>query len=500
MVHEVQLCDSNVRFDRDLWRCEFNWVDGVTESLGVNSGVSTLQKFGRWWFSDWGPGPLIRLALPLMISAGFISLTLFTDRILLYWHSEAAASAAMGAGTVYWTVICLPMGLLGYISTFVSQYRGAQHFPRIGVVYQHAMALAWCIVPALFLAMAMAWPLFTWAGHQPNLVRLEATYLRVLLLGGVGVLFYSVQSGLLTGQGRTPTVLAIDGIATLLNLVLDAVLIFGLGPIPAFGILGAGLATTLSFWVKIPIASWVIARDPQLVKDFQVGVRSRWEVAMFRRFITYGTPAGLQMLAEAGCFSVIMLQVGKLGELEMAATTLALGLNVLAFVPMIGLGIGVGVLVGQHLTEGRIDLARRTVTCALGVTTLYTSLFAGCLGLAPETMISIYAWGASEERFELIKPLLVPLLAIIAFYCVLDGLQVVFVGAIKGAGDTWFVLLATFLVSLGAILVGILCQNTLGPSLMLWWYVIAGWVTSMGIVFASRYFSGRWESKRVIER
>ncbi|MCA9133211.1 MAG: MATE family efflux transporter [Planctomycetales bacterium] len=435
-----------------------------------------------------------------MISAGFVSLTLFADRTLLYWHSEAAASAAMGAGAVYWSMICLPMGMLGYLSTFVSQYRGAQQVQRIGVAYQHALAVAWCLVPVLLLAIALAWTLFAWAEHSPQLIHLEAMYLRVLLVGGIGVLFYSVQSGLLTGQGRTGTVLAIDGVATLVNLPLNVLLIFGLGPIPPLGILGAGLATTLSFWLKIPLASWVIARDRQLSVEYRVGVPARWEAGMFRRLITYGMPAGLQMLAEASCFSVIMLQVGRMGELAMAATTLALGLNVLVFVPMIGLGIGVGVLVGQHLTEGRIDLARRTVSCALGVTALYSSIFAAALGLAPEAMVALYAWGAPSERFEVMRPLLLPLLKIIAFYCVVDGLQVVFVGAVKGAGDTWFVLLATVLISLGTILIGLQCQQVWGPSLALWWYVIAGWVAAMGSVFATRYFSGRWESKRVIER
>lgn len=465
----------------------------------MNSTSTGLAQFADWWSSDWGPGPLVRLALPLMISAGFVSVTLFTDRTLLYWQSESAASAAMGAGTVYWSMICLPMGLLGYISTFVSQYRGAQQLTRIGAAYQHALALAWMVVPLLLLAIAFAGSLFRWAGHSPQLIALEATYLRVLLVGGIGVLFYSVQSGLLTGQGRTPTVLAIDGVATIVNLLLDAVLIFGFGPIPALGILGAGLATTLSFWLKIPIASWIIARDRQLIGEYRVNTHVAWEADMFRRLFVYGTPAGLQMLAEAGCFSVIMLQVGRMGERAMAATTLALGLNVLVFVPMIGLGIGVGVLVGQHLTEGRVDLARRTVSCALGVTTLYTGIFVLCLGLAPNSMLAIYAWGTPTDRFEPMRPLLLPLLRIIAFYCVVDGLQVVFVGAIKGAGDTWFVLLATISVSAGSVIVGLVCQNLLGPSLMLWWYVIAGWVACMGVTFAARYFSGSWETKRVIK-
>jgi multidrug resistance protein, MATE family len=453
----------------------------------------------QWWRSDWGPGPLIQIALPLMMSTGFMSLTLFTDRTLLYWQSESSASAAMGAGALYWTISCLPLGLLGYISTFVSQYRGAGQNARVGAAYQHAMALAWMMVPIFLVLALVSSQIFSSAGHDPELVTLESRYLSILLLGGTAILFYNVQSGLLTGQGRTRIVLAVEAIATVINLVLDFVLIFGWGPIPQLGLVGAALATAISFWLKLPIMTWIIRRDSQMRDDYHVGKRVPWELSMFKRLVVYGTPSGLQMLAEAGCFSVIMLQVGRLGKLEMAATTLALGLNVLAFVPMIGLSISVGVLVGQHLTERRIDLARRTVWSAIGISICYTSIFAAALGLFPQAMASLYAWGTPAERFEVMEPMLIPLLKIIALYCILDGLQFVFVGAIKGAGDTWFVLVGTFVVSSISVVAGLIYQAYFGPSLLLWWYVIAGWVAFMALTFWLRYVQGSWESKRVIE-
>ncbi|MFN3189643.1 MAG: MATE family efflux transporter [Aureliella sp.] len=453
----------------------------------------------RWWGAPGGPGPLLQIAMPLMIAAGFVSITLFTDRTLLYWKSESEASAAMGGGSIYWTIACLPMGLLGYISTFVAQYRGAGESLSIGTAYRHAIRLAWLLVPVFLLAMWIAPVLFESSGHTEHLVALETQYLRILLIGGIGVLFYSVQSGLLTGHERTATVLSIDGIATAVNLALDFVLIFGWGPIPAFGLAGAAIATSASFWIKIPIAHWVIRRDQTLVEEYEVLARHAWDWGIIRRLITFGGPAGLQMLAESACFAVILLQVGRLGELEMAATTLALGINVLAFVPMMGLGIGLGVIVGRRLTEGRADLAHRSVMSALLVTVCYTSMFALVLGLVPEWTIAIYRQGTPQERFANIQPLLIPLIRFIALYCILDGLQIVFVGAIKGAGDTWFVLGTTIFISVSAVLAGYLCQWYQGPSLHLWWYIITGWVATMGFAFASRYLSGAWKSKRVIE-
>lgn len=475
----------------------------------VSTPPEAPKSFKEWWSSDWGPGPLLALALPLMISTGFMSLTLFTDRTLLYWQSEEAASAAMGAGALYWTLSCFPLGLLGYVSTFVSQYVGAQRYERIPVVVHHAMRLAWMLVPVFVLAAILAYVPFIISGHKPEMIRLEGTYLRVLLIGGIASLFTSAQAGLLTGLGRTAVVMMVDAISTGLNFVLALLLIFGWGPVPAMGVLGAAIATAISLWVKAPLL-YLWMRSDARIRDLifrprvqspsgrSIAAKIPWEPGIIKRLVLYGAPSGLQMLAESSAFTIILMQVGRLSELEMAATTLALGLNVLAFVPMMGLGIGVGVLVGKHLLEKRIDLAQRTVNISLVMSVIYTFAFAIALGLFPEQMSVLYAMG-SKERFDQIRPILIPLLRVIALYCVLDGFQLVFVGAIKGAGDTWFVLLGTTAVAFGAVITGLIAEQFFGSSLMLWWYVIAGWVGAMLLAFGGRYMQGKWKTMQVIE-
>lgn len=475
----------------------------IADAFLLNSGDRRglqPQNFFQWWQSDWGPGPLIALALPLVLSTAFTSVMLFTDRTLLYWVSEDAASAAMGSGTIYWALMCLPTGILGYLSTFVSQYLGAGRPERVCVAYRHTIRLAWMIVPMLVAAILLAHVPFWFFDHARSLQSLETTYLRTLIVGGIAVLFYSAQSGLMTGLGSTRSVLLIDAISTVVNLVLAAAFIFGFGPVPPLGILGAGMATAISFWIKLPMAWWIMQRHTSLRWAIQPQIESKtWEWGMLRRLITYGAPSGLQMMSETAAFSLILLQVGQLGGLPMAATTLALGLNVMAFVPMLGLGVGVGVLVGNRLLQGRIDLATRTVTCALALSGVYTGACAILLGFFPEVLTSVYALGAGE-RFDEMRPLLLPLLKIIAIYCIFDGFQIVFVGAIKGAGDTWFVLGATTLIAFGVVALGLAAENWMGSSLLLWWYIIAIWVGAMAIAFGARYLQGKWKKMQVIER
>ncbi len=231
--------------------------------------------------------------------------------------------------------------------------------------------------------------------------------------------------------------------------------------------------------------------------------------------MSFGWPAGIQLLAESVSFTIILLLVANLGERAMAATTLALGVNLIAFIPMTGLGMAVGVLVGQKLTAGEPKLAQRAVRSGWEIAIAYTSGFVLLYGFLPDYVIHLYSVGTEPDRFREMVPLLKPLLAFIAVYCVFDSLQIVFVGALKGAGDTHFVFLGSVFVGAVVVFLGYLgsiywfpnlrevgeslSDETRAKALFWWWGVITVWVLGMAIVFAARYLQGRWKSKRVIE-
>jgi MATE family multidrug resistance protein len=312
-----------------------------------------------------------------------------------------------------------------------------------------------------------------------------------------------------------------DFVVTVLNFVLDIVLIFGFLGFPRLGIVGAALATSISLVVKLVLLlvaanhlSWPglassdslslsgisgIASVPKRVSLFNERWQFDWTIS--RRLLHYGWPAGISTLAEAITFSVIMMVVGQLGERAMAATTLALGVNMLAFIPMMGLGLSIGVLVGQYLTSGRLELAKRTVGSGLLIAMTYSTFFAILYGVFPREVLSVYSVGAESYRFDEMKDIVIPILWFIAVYCIFDGIQIVFVGALKGAGDTSFVLIGHVLSGFLTIGAGKLLGDYFydGGGLYWWWGVMTAWVLSMAVIFAFRYLQGGWQNKRVIE-
>ncbi|AMV32864.1 Multidrug resistance protein NorM [Pirellula sp. SH-Sr6A] len=462
---------------------------------------------------------VIATAWPLMLSTGLFSITLFVDRMLLFRYSEGSAAAAMAAGTLFWALTCFPSGLCGYTSAFVSQYLAAKRPDRALSVVWQGILLALAVGPVLIGFGFFAKSFFLVSGHPEELASQEAAYFVWLVPGAWGTVVASALVGLFAGSGRTRVLILSDLGATVINVVFDFLLIFGLWGFPELGAAGAAIASSMSLLFKLFViamfalpdlrAGFVRTRSTEtgkLVCDLShvpPGMRSpalRWELPLMMRLVHYGWPAGVSVLAEAWSFTIIMMIVGGLGEHPAAATTLALGVNLLAFIPLVGLGIAVGVLVGKYLVHERRDIARRMVFSGLVIGLAYSSIFVVLYGGFPDAAMTVYSLDIDPARFDAMRPTLRPLLYFIAGYCVFDAFQTVYVGALKGAGDTFFVLFGHILAGGTTVLGGLAVSYLTGwNGLYYWWSVITFWVILLACIFTARYLHGGWQDKRVIE-
>ncbi|MEZ6118623.1 MAG: MATE family efflux transporter [Pirellulaceae bacterium] len=189
------------------------------------------------------------------------------------------------------------------------------------------------------------------------------------------------------------------------------------------------------------------------------------------------------MFIETTAFTIFLFQLGTLGADALAATTISFGINSLAFVPMLGLGMAVTTLVGQQLGANAPELAERATRTSFVLGAAYTSLWAAAYWFIPDVFLAAYSLGDDPVRHQEVHAMCVLLLRFIAFYSFLDMTHIVFVSAIKGAGDTRFVLLTTILIAPIPIVLGWLGTSIFHWTLVHFWMVITSWICAIGVIY-----------------
>ena len=457
-----------------------------------------IERTKNWWNRPCGGRAVLVVALPLVVSAASWTVMNFIDRMFLLWHSPQAMAAAMPAGMVHFAILCFPLGIASYVNTFVAQYEGAGRPERIGLAIGQALRVGLVATPLLLATIPLAPYFFAFAGHTAEVRDLEVIYYQVLTFGAGAAVIADALAAFFTGRGETRVVMIVMCSAMLLNIVLDYAWIFGKWGFPAMGIEGAAWATSVAQWFRV-LLYWRLMARPVYREKYQLAAWRRYDAEMMRRLLRFGTPNGLQLLLEISAFTVFLLLMGRLGEEAMIATTLAFNVNSIAFVPMLGLGIAVSTMVGQQLGKNRSGLAGRATWTSFWMAVAYMGTMAMLYVAVPDLFLMGHAWGTDPVEFERLRSLTVVLLRFVAAYCLFDAMNLVFVSAIKGAGDTRFILVTTLIMAPLPVLAGWLGIAYGGGGLIWCWWVITVWIMALGCIYFARFLQGRWRRMRVIE-
>ncbi len=450
-----------------------------------------------------GPEPggsreLLTLALPLVVSQSFMTVQIFLDTILLSWHDTRELAASFAAVMWFWLPFAMLQVTAGYASTFVAQYTGAGRPKRVGPAVWQGVYFA-IFAGLLFLLMVPAAPfLISLGGHTPGLQVLEVTYLRCLSFAALPMLVMAAVNGFFSGRGQTWTVLGIEAAGTAVNVLLAQLLIFGRFGLPEMGIAGAGWATVAGSWTSALLALALMLL-PRYREEFDTLRGWRLESELFRRLMKYGGPAGMQAFLDVLVFHVFVQLVGRLGEAAAGATTLTVRLNMVAFLPMMGMGQAVCILVGQRLGGDRPDLAERSVYTGLKWVFGYMSLVAAMYVLIPRQLVSVFEGEGDPESFAALAAMVPALLACAALYSLADSVNVTFSFALRGAGDTRFVTLLTFALAWPIMVVPTYVLVREGGSILWAWIFASAYILAMAVCFLWRFRSGKWKTMRVIE-
>jgi multidrug resistance protein, MATE family len=312
------------------------------------------------------------------------------------------------------------------------------------------------------------------------------------------MLIMAAVNGFFSGRGQTWTVLGIEAAGTAVNVVMAQLLIFGRLGFPEWGIAGAGWATVAGSWASALLALALFLR-PRYREEFRTLSGWRPERELFGRLMKYGGPAGAQVFLDVLVFHVFVQLVGRLGESQTGATTLTVRLNMVAFLPMMGLGQAVAILVGQRLGADRPDLAERSAYTGLKWVFGYMCSVAAVYVFFPEALVGLFEGKRDPAGFAEVAAIVPSLLLCVAIYSVADSVNVTFSFALRGAGDTRFVSLLTFALAWPIMVVPTFLVVRSGGNIYWAWGFATAYILAMAVCFTLRFRAGRWKTMRVIE-
>jgi MATE family multidrug resistance protein len=456
-----------------------------------------LRAIKRRWRSSSGYKEVLVLAIPLIITTSSGGLQSFIDRMFLSWFDSNALAATVPATMICITLTSLFIGTASYVGVFVAQYYGAQDYKKIGaVVWQgfYIIGLSLVVVIPVFI---FAKPLFHWIGHDPILQAMETSYSRILILSVPIMIISSALSGFFSGISRTALVMWSNLLITLINLLLDYLLIFGHWGMPEMGIEGAAWATVISISIGTTLQLWIF---------FKQGYRQRfmtrlyWQPnwILFKRLLNFGLPVGVQMQMQTLAWTLFVLLIGKIGVAELTAHSIAMNIFMLAVMPVASMSIAVSVLVGQRLGDSNPESAQRATVSAVYLAAVFFVFIGLMLVIEPNWFIAPFSKGMAPSISEVAVPLVQDLLRIVAMFCLFEAVSMMMAGALKGAGDTRFVAWTGIVISwLVLVLPTALLVFIWGGHLLWSWtfFLLNGFF--MCLVHLLRFRSAKWKSLRV---
>jgi MATE family multidrug resistance protein len=329
-----------------------------------------------------GTRELLDLAWPLILSNSIWTLQIVLDRILLSRASTQSIAAGMSSAMIFWTFLTLFQYTANYATTFVAQYTGAGRPEEVGPVVWQALYFAVASGLAFLGWVPLAGWLVALGGHGGELQQLETVYFRCLCLSALPMLVTAAVSSFFAGRGDSRTVLGINTLGLAVNGLTAYPWINGCWGFPAWGIAGAGAATLLGTSTSA-VLSLVLFFRPRFRTSHRTLAGWRFDAALTRRLLRFGLPNGVFAFLDCLGYTFFLQLIGRLGEVELAASGIAFTINLLAVLPIFGIGQAVEVLVGQRLGADQPDIAARTTWTALGVALAFSGTIALLYALIP---------------------------------------------------------------------------------------------------------------------
>ena len=405
----------------------------------------------------------------------------------------AAALSGVGlASQIMMILMSIAAAVSVGATALVARFVGADEPENAEIAIRQSIWIAFILSLVSGVLLYFLGPtLISFMGGAGRGLKLGVTYLNILLLGAIPFFLMFTLTGVYRGMGDMRTPLIVMAVVTVVSLVGDYLLIFGIGPFPRLGVVGAGIATVTSRVVSMAMFLGYMHKS-HLGHALRGSWRPRWE--WWRRILNIGTPAGAQGLLRTGASMAYFAVLGFTPEglFAIAALTIGIRTEALAFMPGFAFSVAATSMVGQNLGARQPDRAEQSAWAA----TWQGMAVMGAFGL----IFIIFAHPIA--RIFTSDPKVVPLAA---SYLRINGISepflamaMILTGALQGAGETRLPTIAT-IVTLWIIRLPLTyyLAIVLGLGAFGAWISMSGSTVLAGLATLAVFKVSRWKEKEV---
>lgn len=423
---------------------------------------------------------ILSISMPLMAAYLAEMGMMITDMIIVGRLGSNELAAVGLTADWFYVLLLIGMGVISIVGVLVAQNYGSGNDRGVRDAAEQGLIVATvCSIPVMaaiwFLASALQH-----AGQDPDVIRLIADYSRPLALSVVPALWYVVLRNYVTALVRASGIMAITFCALFLNLALNYTLVFGHFGMPALGVVGAALGTSIVNWLMFVVLAVHVARSPHFARFRPSLLPRHVDLPLCREIISLGLPiTGAQMLAGT-MFTVAAIVVGSLGPEILAAQMIIYSMIYVGLSIAVAFGDALRVRVAYGIGIGSVHAARQSASIATYIGTLFILGATLILWLVPEFLVGVFL-NIDEAANTGVLAIAIGLSFYAGLFQLVDGVLIIFSNGLRGLRDTrsplWISIFGYWVVGLAPGMWLCLYTDIAAPGM--WLGLIAGAVVAL---------------------
>lgn len=442
---------------------------------------------------------ILHLAWPAILRMFLQSIVGVVD-VIMVGQLGAAAIASVDIGNrVVFVLIGTLMSLTIGSTALVAHYIGAGNKNEANHIMWQSLfsgfiaALIIGGIGIIFSKDLMGAMTFLMEESDPFILNQGSTYLNIVLASMLFGLPMMVINAILQGIGDMKTPLFIMFISNVVNVLFNYLLIFGIGIFPALGVAGAALGSGIGRFVGFLIGISILIKGEKGIKlDLDI-IELKIDFEMIKDILIIGIPAAVEQFARQSSQIIYTALVAGLGTATIAANAVTMNVSSLSFMPGFGFGMAATTLVGQSLGAKKKQLAEDYSKQSTYLTLILMTAASILMYVFVEPIVNLYTNDPAVINMA------VSALKIFILFQPLLGLFMVLAGALKGAGDTKWVMYFTIIGNWGVRLVlSYVLGLRMGIGLNGFWLAMGIDVTFRSILIIWRFLSGKWKDLDVV--